>query len=314
MLLARPDDPQPNHREIVNDADGLLVNFWRAVKHDPGAVARYADNPPFESDLHARHVWLVGRRDSLTEQLEGDPDWFDARAAGWWAWGICYWIGSGWCSGRGPWQSVDGRLKRVERETGVQRKIIQPEERGLPGIARQIMVPEHRGLQKIARQRINSEPRGIVTGTIEHLGGMEAVLNMLAARLRNVYICAGDWLRVMGPSIAGDNRNDGTIGVFLDPPYADTAGRQSDLYAVDCTNVAHAVREWAIDKGRDKRYRIILAGYAGEHDMPDDWFVLQGKVKNGIGYGNQKKGDEGYANEGKERLWCSPHCLNNSLF
>lgn len=88
--------PWPGHTETVNDADGLLANFFRALQLDPDAVAYYADWPVNEADLHARHRWLVDRR-SLVEELMQDPDWYDARAAGWWVWGISQWIGTGWC-------------------------------------------------------------------------------------------------------------------------------------------------------------------------------------------------------------------------
>ena len=56
VLLARPHAPRT---ETVNDSDGLLINFWRAVKHDPEAVAEAAFYPINECDLHARHLWLV---------------------------------------------------------------------------------------------------------------------------------------------------------------------------------------------------------------------------------------------------------------
>lgn len=63
----------------------------------------YADWPVNEADLFARHLWLVNDgRDALAAGLENDPDWFDPRIAGWWVWGQCCWIGSGWCSGSGP--------------------------------------------------------------------------------------------------------------------------------------------------------------------------------------------------------------------
>jgi DNA adenine methylase len=48
--------------ETVNDFDGLLANFWRAVKGDPEAVAKWADWPVNENDLHARHSWLVNMK------------------------------------------------------------------------------------------------------------------------------------------------------------------------------------------------------------------------------------------------------------
>lgn len=99
VLLARPDGDGARV-ETVNDIDGFIANFWRAVAADPEAVAHHADWPVNENDLHARHAWLVGQRDALTARLEGDPDYHDARIAGWWCWGACAWIGSGWCSGR----------------------------------------------------------------------------------------------------------------------------------------------------------------------------------------------------------------------
>jgi site-specific DNA-adenine methylase len=36
VLLSRPDEP---HTETVNDLDCMLANFWRALQHDPEAVA-----------------------------------------------------------------------------------------------------------------------------------------------------------------------------------------------------------------------------------------------------------------------------------
>jgi DNA adenine methylase len=41
VLLARPHGPsRGEHRiETVNDADRFLANFWRALKHEPEAVA-----------------------------------------------------------------------------------------------------------------------------------------------------------------------------------------------------------------------------------------------------------------------------------
>ena len=93
--------------ETVNDADGLICNFWRALKADPDAVANYADWPVNENDLHARHSWLVGQKDTLQSRLEGDAEHHDTKAAGWWAWGMACWIGGGFCSGDGPWQIVE---------------------------------------------------------------------------------------------------------------------------------------------------------------------------------------------------------------
>ena len=58
ILLARPED-HVGRIETINDIDGYVANFWRAVKADPEAVAVAADNPVNELDLTARHLWLV---------------------------------------------------------------------------------------------------------------------------------------------------------------------------------------------------------------------------------------------------------------
>lgn len=97
VLFMRPHSP---HIETINDADGFVTNFWRAVKHDPEAVARYADNPVNECDLTARHSWLITQRDSLVEKLCTDHEFFDPKIAGYWVWGINCWIGVGWTTKR----------------------------------------------------------------------------------------------------------------------------------------------------------------------------------------------------------------------
>ncbi len=115
MLLARPathfeGDTQPI--ETVNDLNAWLTNFWRAVQADPEAVAYYADWPVSELDLHARGDWLFYREgvDEWVEQLRSDPEFYDAKSAGWWCWGQCSWIGDGW----GPRALPHGNRTRPE--------------------------------------------------------------------------------------------------------------------------------------------------------------------------------------------------------
>lgn len=159
VLLQRPT---PAKIETVNDIDGYVANVWRAIQADPEAVAAYADWPVSEVDLHARHAWLLGQRDRLTERLVADPDYFDAKIAGWWVWGACCWIGAGWCRGDGPWHVVDGALTNVG-DAG-------------QGIHRQL-------------PRLGDAGRGIADYLAE-----------LAERLRRVRICCGDWSRICGPT------------------------------------------------------------------------------------------------------------------
>ena len=303
VLFLRPDS-DGKRIETVNDADGFVCNFWRALQHDAEAVADHADWPVNEADLHARHLWLLGQRQRITERLMGDPDFFDAKAAGWWCWGLNCWIGSGWCSGRGPWVSVDGAM--VQREGDGEGVHAQRPHLGNTG-------------QGVNRQlpHLGNTGKG-VNRQLPHLGNtgkgereyrrewLRSYLSEFGERLARVRVCCGDWSRVCGPSVTFKH---GTTGVFLDPPYADTAKRASDLYAVDCLQVAHAVREWAIEQGQRRDMRIVLAGYEGEHKMPDDWRVIEWEAKGG--YALQGTDDEQYgrANKKRERLWCSPHCL-----
>lgn len=96
MLWLRPD---VGAVETVNDLNAFVSNFWRAVQHDPDAVAHHCDWPVNETDLHARHRWLVNSPDArrALAAVRESPDAFDAKIAGWWCWGACCWIGSGWC-------------------------------------------------------------------------------------------------------------------------------------------------------------------------------------------------------------------------
>jgi hypothetical protein len=96
-LLLRPHPPRI---ETVNDLDCYVSNFWRATQQDPEAVATFADGPVNEVDLHSRHRWLVLSDDAeaFRERMRRDPEYFDAKIAGWWCWGLCCWIGSGWCN------------------------------------------------------------------------------------------------------------------------------------------------------------------------------------------------------------------------
>lgn len=93
VLLARPGSPGT---ETVNDLDCYLANFWRAVCAEPDDVATWADWPVNEADLLARHRWLLAQAD-FRDRMRTDPDYYDAKVAGWWVWGLCSWIGSGWC-------------------------------------------------------------------------------------------------------------------------------------------------------------------------------------------------------------------------
>jgi site-specific DNA-adenine methylase len=311
VLLGRP---QPfTGAETVNDKDGLISNFWRALSRDPEAVAYHGDWPVSECDLHARHLWLVENRESLTSRLEGDPEYFDAKLAGWWVWGISCWIGSGWCKGDGPWRAEvdeDGhRRLALASAPGIER--VRPALSSDQGVIRRriSLGSGGRGVHRKIAQ-VGDLGRGI-NRQLVHLGdsgqGLNRLndlieyFNLLADRLRRVRVCCGDWSRVLGPSVTTKH---GLTAVLLDPPYSGDE-RQEDLYAKDDNNISAKVREWAIENGGNRLLRIALCGYEGEHDMPADWECVKWRPRGG--YDGQNK-DKDNQNRDRERIWFSPHC------
>lgn len=279
VLLARPAF-DGRRVETINDADGWLVNTWRAIQRDPAQVARHAYWPVTEIDYHARLAWLQERRTpDLVAWLEGDPEAHDAKAAGWWLYVAACGIGDPW--GPGPWVVVDGHLA---------------DSRKLP--------------------QLGDAGRG-VNRALPHLGDagqgddhLAHYMQTLAGRLRRVRITCGDWARVLKPSVTrAKTGGDGAVAILLDPPYA-TSG---DLYAgtTDAT-VAEKVRDWCISAPAD--YRIVLCGYDDEHDalLEHGWDVIEGKAGGGAGYSTNA------GNGRRERLWTSPACLGvhrqDSLF
>jgi site-specific DNA-adenine methylase len=99
MLLANPKIPKI---ETVNDIDCGLCNFWRAISNDPESVAKFADYPVNEADLHARHKWLVSFfTDEFHKKMNEDPDYYDVKAGGLWIYGQCASISGNWLKPKG---------------------------------------------------------------------------------------------------------------------------------------------------------------------------------------------------------------------
>jgi hypothetical protein len=106
--------PVPASLEVIGDQNCYVANFWRALKCQPDAVASESDYPVSHIDLFARHRWLTEpARVAVLREALTDAEWpGDARIAGWWLWGQCCWIGSGWCDpslGQIPHASNAGR-------------------------------------------------------------------------------------------------------------------------------------------------------------------------------------------------------------
>jgi len=180
--------------EVLNDINGFVTNYYRAVRHDPHAVADHADWPIFDRDLVARHHWLVTRGlRQMAPLQQGNPNWFDARIAGWWLWGSMHWGRPGWCAGTGRWSVANGRVVTARGSTKVM----------LPSI-------------------------GDATNIDQRRAYVLAVIKQVAKRLELVRITCCDWTRVVAPHLLTPE-----AGVFLDPPYRRRASGPDDGFDTD---------------------------------------------------------------------------------
>lgn len=277
MLLAAP---RPASLEVVNDINGFIANFWRAVKHQPDQVAFHADYPVSHIDMGARHRWLMAQRDYIGAEMQ-EPNWpGDAQVAGWWLWGQCSWIGSGWCD----W------------------------DKATPSIVDNGQVP-HAGNAGMGIQAIGQVPHATsagmgvqAIGRIPHAGNAgrgEPILltsagrtawrwlHKLADRLERVRVVHGDWSRCLNNHFGGSD-----TAVFLDPPYR---GYEA-LYGAT-KPVADEVVAWAVENGD---LRIAICGHIDDYDLLG-WNAVQWS-RGRLTYSGSKTPDN-------ECIWYSPACL-----
>jgi site-specific DNA-adenine methylase len=247
VLRARPDwSPGQALAETINDRDGYVVNFWRAMKRHPHLLARRADRPVYEIELDAARQ-LLRREEGLAAWLRGGLARCDVDLAAAWAYAVSAGIGLKFNS--------FGKPRRYRN-----------------GVCR----------------------------AVDHVSWFAA----LAARLRHVRVLCGDWKRSLSRGELG--RPEETVGIFLDPPYDVQTGRQKSLYRCEMTTTRD-VTEWCRAQGRSRRLRIVVAGYAGEHDLlaKSGWRVVAWSAQGGSA--NHGGGQE---LRHKERLWLSPGCLD----
>lgn len=309
-----------------------LANFWRALQADPDGVAKYADSPVNEADLHSRHRWLVEVARKNAERCMTEPDFYDAKIAGWWVWGQCLWIGSGWCNSPNIKKFGQSELKNngvgINRETvrvadnqkrpsicgngessGVHRKRFAGTGNGQgAGVNRRwqgggagggsgVIAPSlTRQLPQLSGDGSGAQ-RGLLREGVKSIGLYE-YLNQLAQRLRRVRVCCGDWNRVLTPSVT---TYIGMTGVFLDPPYKQDMRER--CYSED-HDISADVAKWAIENGDNPKMRIALCGYEGEHVIPPTWECVAWKA-----HGGYSRSERGKANRARERIWFSPACL-----
>lgn len=248
-LLGRPGwRPGLRRCEIINDADGLLVNTLRAIRYRPSIVLRYAGTQNSEIDMHARQVKLAQvDTGGLRAWLEASPTVCDPVLAGWWLACACDAIGEPIPSG--PWTVQDNHLVNTGGGGGIARSI--------PSVARRSGIRAGDG-----RQRVYA----------------------IAERLSAVAILAGDWRRAVAPSVTSYRTtgfsDGGSPGILLDPPYTVSA----NLYAHGDDTISAQVERWCLTEAPDD-WRIIVCGYAGDHPALEQagWAVHQGAAA-GAGY------------------------------
>ena len=263
---------EPASLEVIGDVNGFVANFWRAVVAQAEEVARWADYPVSHLDLGARHVWMMGERDRLGAELQDPNHPGDAKIAGWWLWGQCSWIGSGFCewAGKVPHISDAGR-----------------------GIQATGKVPH-----------LSNAGRGIqATGQIPHLGdagmgGYEPLtsggrvamrwLRLLAERMGRVRVVHGAWDRCLN-----NHYGKNETAVFLDPPYK----AYERLYGPGQSLVAADVEVWARENAG---LRVVLCGHRGDYDLPG-WATHE--------WDRGKATYSGGTTTAEECLWFSPACI-----
>lgn len=279
VLLKRPPTKLDKIYEIVNDKDGFVANVWRSIIFSPDEVAKWCDWPVNHADLSARRKVLLENEHNLIDGLQNDPEWHDAKMAGYWIWAASCWIGSGLtCPNARP---------QIAGDQGIHSQI--------PHLA-----SDH-GIHSQRPHPAGGKERALTTkSTNQVYGWMEALQN----RLRYAKVVCGDWTRVCGGNWQDNNK---PVGMFFDPPYA-TSGRDESIYHHDSMTVGEDVEKWVLERGKNPNYRIVVAGYDDEYIslLDNGWQSISWSA--GGGYANRNS--RGMENRHRERLFVSPYCLD----
>jgi hypothetical protein len=309
VLLNRPHPcNRPYHSETVCDADGFVVNAWRAIQYHPEEIARHASWPVTELDKYARQIAVLKwRTEQNWELLAGTPEWCDPKIAGWWLWSVCVQIGA--FNGEGPW-TVDPASGRITKQNNIKLGVSK---------SRPFLSDNGRGVNR-PQLREPGVLSDLPNNEFHPLTMPELIrwFQWLSARLRHVRIVHGDWSRVCTTGAAWTipvRQGKSPAGVFLDPPYSAEANRDNALYFTDSDTIAQAVREWCKKWGDNPKYRIVLAGFDVEHAELESqgWKVYEwfrpGYLRGGMGNVKRTQSAAPGGQQHRERLWASPHCL-----
>jgi site-specific DNA-adenine methylase len=227
---------EPAKYEIVNDADGYVVNYLRAIREAPDEVARYLDFPSAELEIMAMGIFQKHNLSELAARLGADPDYYDAKIAARWA----YWMAHKHTLAApepGAWGVRDGKLTFGVTD-GIKRYGIN-----FPGAFLARLVKE---------------------------GKVAEYLNALAERLKNVTVVWNDFETLLNSSVTKER--NGVIGILLDPPY--TPMKNRIVYTVESEDIWDRAARWAVANGEKHHLRIAVCGYFTEQAdavFPQNW-------------------------------------------
>lgn len=263
-------------REILNDINGFVCNFHRAMRNHPRELAAAADRPTLHQDFGPARALLRKVEPDLTERQFEDLDYCDIELAGLWAWVQCISIDLG--SGISDGYYSKGRYG-------------------------EIILPADRYTAPDNNDENYHPDRDVFTGD-----RLYAWFKILSDRLRRSYILCKDWSKLFSPSVTGINKSkigkmsNPTCGIFFDPPYNATEG----MYTAS-NSIALDIFNWCVENGNNPNYRICLAGYSDDYpDFPDGWTKETWLRNSGMEVTGGRRDTVG---KRQEVLWFSPYCL-----
>lgn len=193
-------------------------------------------------DLHARHRWLVlsDEAKAFRERMRKDPEYYDPRIAGWWCWGLCCWIGGGWCK--------SDQLDRHQNSP--------PQLLGDRGVGRKAK----KGQLKDTRPRIDGRGRDSKTSAIQPgvLGEPDSWPGANGPNRRPAIDHGGGNMDGVAkkPRLTGGRKGDeyyGGLGVHADggeagnrPQLADAYSRGRGVHGDDSKGTCRERREWLV--------------------------------------------------------------------
>lgn len=253
----------------------MLINAWRAIKHAPEELAKICSDPNSHVLYWQRICYLVKEKENLLDRILQDDEYFDVKLAGYWL----YYKGC--------------EIGTIDLDSLDVEKVYASTTNGIT-VGRNQLVSSN-GIHSAYNKILDKEERLITW------------FNDLKAILENTKICCLDWKRLFNEGVQWqDYGGTRKAAIFFDPPYSNA--RRGGLYRKDSYEVYKEVNEFCIKNADRKTYKIVVAGYEGEHNNLEDYGYTKYEWHAHGGYSNL--GNVVSDNRLKERLWASKSCNN----